>query len=144
LYHVPDPRRALAEVRRVLRPDGTLCAATNGRNHIRELDAAVELVVSAGTFQSPARTFGLENGAAALAPWFEPVALRRFENALVVTEVEPLVAYVASYRAEARSAEARSALQRLWEGELAMEGAVRVTAETGMFVARARPWAVGA
>jgi len=142
LYHVPDLRRALAEVRRVLHPGGRLYAATNGRDHMRGLHAAVERVASAGTFQSPAETFGLENGEAALAPWFEPVELRRYENTLVVTEVEPLLTYVASYRAEVRSAEVQAALRRLWEEELASRGAVRVTAETGMFVARARSRAV--
>jgi SAM-dependent methyltransferase len=142
LYHVPDLRRALAEVRRVLRPGGVFYAATNGQDHIRELDAAVERVAPSAAPRLTARSFGLENGAAELAPWFEPVELRRYENALVVTEVEALLTYVASYRAEVRSAEVHAALRRLWEEELAAAGAVRVTAETGMFVARARSRAV--
>jgi ubiquinone/menaquinone biosynthesis C-methylase UbiE len=39
LYHVPDRPRALAEIRRVLRPGGTLFSATNGDAHVREIDA---------------------------------------------------------------------------------------------------------
>jgi ubiquinone/menaquinone biosynthesis C-methylase UbiE len=37
LYHVPDLDRALAELRRILRPRGRLVAVTNGRDHMREL-----------------------------------------------------------------------------------------------------------
>ena len=37
LYHVPDLDRALAELARVLRPDGRLVVATNSRFHLLEL-----------------------------------------------------------------------------------------------------------
>ena len=37
LYHVPDQPRALAEIRRVLRPGGRFYASTNGRSHMHEI-----------------------------------------------------------------------------------------------------------
>ena len=37
LYHVPDRRQALKEMRRVLKDDGILFAATLGKNHMREM-----------------------------------------------------------------------------------------------------------
>ena len=37
LYHVPDLTKAVAEIHSVLKPGGTLYAATNGKGHLREL-----------------------------------------------------------------------------------------------------------
>ncbi len=37
LYHVPDVSRALAEIRRVLRPGGLFVAVTNGDRHLADL-----------------------------------------------------------------------------------------------------------
>jgi ubiquinone/menaquinone biosynthesis C-methylase UbiE len=37
LYHVPDVNRALAEIRRVLKPGGLFVAATNGDGHLADL-----------------------------------------------------------------------------------------------------------
>ncbi len=62
LYHVPDRAKALAEIRRVLKPGGRFYAATN---------------------------FKLENGEAELAIHFSHVHLHPYDNALVVTEVQP-------------------------------------------------------
>src|ERR1051325_7418990 len=39
LYHVPDRRKAFAEIPRALKPEGRLYAATSGEEHLRELDA---------------------------------------------------------------------------------------------------------
>src|SRR5918995_2024526 len=55
LYHVPDVDRAIAEVRRVLRPGGLFVAVTNGEAHLADLR-----VESGG---SPAVTrFSSQNG----------------------------------------------------------------------------------
>jgi ubiquinone/menaquinone biosynthesis C-methylase UbiE len=48
LYHVPDLDQAIAELRRVLCPGGTLLAATNGQGHMHELWQMEEQAVVVG------------------------------------------------------------------------------------------------
>lgn len=45
LYHVEDRLKAIAQVRRVLRPRGLLVAVTNGEGHIGSVRALVEVAV---------------------------------------------------------------------------------------------------
>lgn len=134
LYHVPDRERALAEVRRVLRPGGRFYAATNGRGSMRELGALLGRLDP----RLAARrrlAFDLENGGEQLARWFAEVVLHRYDDALMVTEAEPLVAYVLSGGALGEVEGA--ALRGLVAGELARHGAIRIGKETGLFAARA-------
>ena len=94
LYHVPDRAKALAEIRRVLKPGGRFYAATNGLNHLRELGELViefepELRGLWTVGDTSSSSFKLENGEAELAIHFSHVHLHPYDNALVVTEVQP-------------------------------------------------------
>ena len=99
LYHVPDRPRALAEIRRVLKPGGRLYAATNGQSHMQELGTLIQQFDPALDYRAlspPDRFFSLENGRAQLAPWFTDIELRRYEDNLAVTDAKALVDYVFS------------------------------------------------
>jgi SAM-dependent methyltransferase len=146
LYHVPDLSRALAEVRRVLRPGGRLFAATNGEAHMRELNELSHDLVAGGVVQAFAQcehvtTFTLESAPALLAPFFAELTLHRPEGDpdLYVTEAEPLVAYVLSVTPEALRADGEkvAALRRRVARALAVTGELRITRERGLFEAHA-------
>jgi SAM-dependent methyltransferase len=97
LYHVPDRPRACAELRRVLRPGGLLCAALNGRAHLRELwDFAAALAPGAPAPLRAEERLPLEDAAEEFAPFFESIEVRWRPDTLRVTEVAPLLAYLAS------------------------------------------------
>jgi SAM-dependent methyltransferase len=82
LYHVPNLHRGLSEIRRVLRPDGVLLAATNGCGDKREIrdcwQAAGSRVVGPG-FKVPrwGDRFNLDDGPEVLGGFFEVVEVDR-------------------------------------------------------------------
>lgn len=139
LYHMPDLPCALAEIRRVLKTGGHLYATTLGRKHLCELD---KLVLQAWPdthwigLGATAAAFGLENGQGLLAPFFARVTQQIYEDSLRVTEAEPLVDYVFSGSlASQLSKEKRDAFRTLIEQELVAQGAISITASSGMFTA---------
>ncbi|MDQ2884546.1 MAG: methyltransferase domain-containing protein [Chloroflexota bacterium] len=138
LYHVPDRPRAFSEIRRVLQPRGRFYAATNGQAHLQEIGELVQRVIPSfsGIMGRGGSPFSLENGAEQMAPWFSHVEMRHYENALVVTEVEPLVAFVLSTRAKSILTEEQiRQLREIVAQELARNGSITITKATGLFVA---------
>jgi SAM-dependent methyltransferase len=136
LYHVPDRPRAFVEIYRVLKPGGRLFAATNGRDHMRELRELIGAVDPEAEMAAAGSQFGLENGGEQLTQFFADVTLHRYEDGLVVTEVEPLVAYVLSSRRSALIDKDPQALARLIERKMEAEGAIYITKASGLFEAR--------
>jgi ubiquinone/menaquinone biosynthesis C-methylase UbiE len=137
LYHVPDRERAFSEIRRVLQPQGRFYAATNGEAHLQEIR---DLVQRCFPFSSSRKrsesSFSLENGVAQLVPWFSHIEMRPYEDALVVTEVEPLVAFVLSTRAKRVLTEEQvRQLREIVTQELVRNGSIAITKATGLFVA---------
>lgn len=137
LYHVPDLPRCLAEIQRVLRPRGRLYAVTNGSRHlhqIRDLHRRFGEQHDVGEITEEL-TFRLENGPAHLTPWMSEVSVKRFDDALVVPEVDPMLAYMCSglrYQVDSHQV---GPLRTFLEQEIARNGAIHVDKDTGMFVA---------
>jgi len=61
LYHVPDPGIAVAEAARVLRPDGKLLVATNGRRHLAEMNELWLPLLDRTGLRAPLEDAGLVN-----------------------------------------------------------------------------------
>lgn len=139
LYHVPDLPRALGEVRRVLKPSGQLYASTFGREDLREMTDLLRKHWPGFPWKSSGEgaSFVLENGREILAPFFELVTLRRYEDALEVTEAEPLAAYILSgWVGTQFSAEQCQTLTEVLRQELAEQGTIHITKALGLFVAQ--------
>jgi SAM-dependent methyltransferase len=132
LYHVPDRPKAFAEVRRVLAPGGRFYAATNGETHLQEIHHLLHEFDSTIDLWNRS-TFRLEDAAGELEPFFPNVTLHRYPSALVVTEAEPLVAFIASFAGDALAGARRAELARLVEQRLAADGAIQITKDTGLF-----------
>lgn len=104
LYHVPDLDAALLEIRRVLREDGCVIAATNSASNMPELDTLYRRAVTLlghpkHRFNDAQASFTLESGPRRLARYFRAVARYDLPSALHFPEVEPVLAYINSMRA---------------------------------------------
>ncbi|MBM3130466.1 MAG: class I SAM-dependent methyltransferase [Chloroflexi bacterium] len=135
LYHVPDVARALAEFQRVLKPGGKLFAATNGTDHMRELDELVAQFLGAEKILREL-TFHRDNGSAILASHFPNARWIEYPDTLVVTEVEPLIAYAMSgfIGKQIIGSERENALREFVAARIARDGAFRITKSTGVFI----------
>lgn len=146
LYHVPDRSRALAHMRRVLKPGGVLLAMTNGDAHMLDLLNLASRYDTSGTFEAERattlfhETFSLENGGAQLAEYFADVQMERLpKNDLYVTEAQPLLDYVATMiclPGEAIMSENGQAITSEIEQTIARDGGLTIRKASGLFIAR--------
>jgi SAM-dependent methyltransferase len=90
LYHVPDVRRAIAELERVLRPGGRLVAATFGDANLAELWQLVGMEPESG------HSFSRSTGADLLSPPFASVECRDAIGTVVFPDHEAVRRYVAA------------------------------------------------
>ena len=136
LYHVPDRPKAIAEIKRVLKPSGRLIATTIGYGHLKELNEWLRRASGGKAVEPMPISFTLENGAEQLQPFFSAVAFSRYEDSLHVTELEPTMDYIRSgIRANELSEDEFAKVQRDLEKELKERGRIFITKDSGLFEA---------
>jgi SAM-dependent methyltransferase len=137
LYHVPDIPRALTEFRRVLKPTGNCYAATMGLANMKEMDDLATRFFSIPRMTESTARFGLESGDAYMRAAFTEVTLERYPDSLVITESAPLMDYINSMRVRSRVTNDQvAALRTHVENEIAAHGEIRMTKDSGLFIAR--------
>ena len=139
LYHVPDRSKALQEIRRVLKPNGRFYCATNGHAHLRELPDLMrrfDPTTDFGWGKTSAELFSLEDGSE-LLPYFSDIQVQRYPNALIITEVEPLVNYIFSMTTmQGLIDQHRAELTRFITSKMTKTGSIYITKDSGMFEAK--------
>ena len=106
LYHLADIEGGLAEIKRVLKPDGRVLAATDSLQTLPELQVlirrAIVMLSANGAEANPPRLpcdgFALENGTRILARHFYAVVRHDLPCQLVFDDVEPALEYLDSMR----------------------------------------------
>jgi len=143
LYHVPEFSTALSEISRVLKPGGILYATASGNDHMREfwelLTPFVEDIHQRMNPQETLERFSLDNAPSRLTPWFTEIQVRHHQNTLVVTEVEPLVAYaqsIANGDVPILEGERLMRFRELVAERIRQAGAYHITNSSGIVIAR--------
>lgn len=98
LFYCEDLNRVLGECKRVLKPGGRFACSAYGHQHMKEITELVQQFNSNIVLSSEClyERFGLENGAGILADFFSDCRLLRYEDAIEVTDSEPLISYILS------------------------------------------------
>jgi len=97
LYHVPHIPTALAEIRRVLRPQGRFIATTVARVHTKELrDFLAQFDLDMEKKTSLFSEFFCENAREVLSPFFTNIELHEYRNNVVISDQEIILSYIDS------------------------------------------------
>jgi ubiquinone/menaquinone biosynthesis C-methylase UbiE len=139
LYHIPDRKKAISEISRVLKSDGALYATTFGLGNTKEISELVstyddEIYYS---LMPLARAFGLENGKEQLSESFDQVRMVKYPDGLEVTEAGPLVDYIFSFGKvnQTLNAQNRKDFEDYIADIIEKEGMIKITKYNGIFIA---------
>lgn len=144
LFYCDELDRVCSEVCRVLKPGGTFICSTYGNSHMKEISELVQefddrIVLSADKLYE---VFGESNGAGLLKQFFDEVQWRQYEDCLLVTKPESLIAYILSCHGNQnryivdRYNEFRNFVRKK------TEKGFRVTKDAGVFVAKVKKDAI--
>ncbi len=135
LYHVPDQEKALAQVYRVLKAGGHFYATTLGKNSLKELQIIYRKLEDKASFSySENVSFTLENGKALLGRYFSDIEQRQYVDALHITNIDDLIAYIKSYNDVPDSAQAE--LYDHIQNGFSKDGVFYLSKEQGMFICK--------
>ena len=136
LYHVPDRPKAIAEIKRVLKPGGHLIATTVGEHHMQEMMDWFRQVHVSKIWESFANPFTLENGLEQLKPYFPQNSVSRYADHLEITEIEPILTYIRSGMRVSELSEAElENLQDELKNKLKENGRIFISKDSGLFEA---------
>jgi SAM-dependent methyltransferase len=139
LHHVPDAGRAVAEMARVLRPEGVAVVACVGDGHLAELHQIRQEVFGEDWGNALPDTFGARSGARVLPLRFGRVDWRPYHDRLDCRDPDDVLAYLASTPpVEDADAAQHSRVVELVRARFdAQGGRLQVSKDTGLFVCHA-------
>jgi len=140
LYHIPDRKKAISEISRVLKADGALYATTYSQDNMKELTDLLKNYddTLSNSMEPFACAFGLENGKEQLYESFEEIEMINYIDSLEVTEAEPIVDYVLSFGGikENLKADHLKDFKEYIKDILDKEGKIQISKNTGIFIAK--------
>ncbi|OAB44833.1 MerR family transcriptional regulator [Paenibacillus glacialis] len=140
LYHVLDINRAVSEIHRVLKPDGILYASTMSKSHLQEIEQVTQVFDPHIQVLDPVmERFQLDNGIETLQASFTAIELIRFEDYMLIDDVQPLIQYITSTPMNAREILVGAKLDQFTtylRAKIAEKERLYITKDSGFFLAR--------
>lgn len=143
LYHVPNRKKALSEVRRILKPGGTFYSSTIGQNHLKEFGELLRRFEPNLDFPSArehALNFGVETGAEQLQGYFNEIVYKDFPGGLKITDEKAIVDYLLSSNTDLHKILVNETLTEflrfLTSEKESNNGVIHITKSTGLFESR--------
>ena len=134
LYHVPDLKKGLSEVTRVLKESGRFYCATYGEHGIVQF--ITNLLKPYGVEDRVNKNFTLQNGKQILTQYFSSVEMMEYIDSLEVTNIDDLLDYIYSLTSMTEVSNIkRDVIKKVLEQNMA-DGILKVPKEYGMFVCR--------
>src|SRR5882762_214127 len=137
LYHLKDPAKAIAEMYRVLKPDGFLAVTTNGIGNMRKM-YELATVLGSPPHDPAATAFGYDAAERLMRFQFGNAALSHHPARLRVTEPEDVFLALTSYPPgdEAPEAELVRLRRAIAEAFQDGNGVLEVEKESALFISR--------
>ena len=134
LYHIPDLKKGISEVRRVLKNGGVFYCATLGENNF--VEKLAEWFRSGGEEFNPNHNFTMQNGVEKLHAVFDDVTPLFYNDSLHITEIEDLVSYLRSLASFKAVLDLPEQKIRDILAEHAVNGAIDLPKDYGMFICK--------
>ncbi|MEW9701720.1 methyltransferase domain-containing protein [Paenibacillus sp. SI8] len=140
LYHVPDISKTLSEIHRVLKHGGVFCTSTMSKRHLQEVEEMAQTFdPEIQVLDRVIERFQLDHASEILSHLFSEVELFRYDDYLLVTEVQPLIYYMTSTPMNARERLTGDKLHHFTcylEALLEREGQLHITKDIGILLGR--------
>ena len=138
LHHVPDARRGVSELARVLRPSGVAVVACVGDGHLAELHQIRREVFGEQWADTISGAFGATTGAQVLPARFGQVDWRPYRDRLDCRDPDDVVEYLASTPPveDASTRQRERVVEAVRARFTAGGGRLRVSKDTGLFLCR--------
>lgn len=134
LYHVPDIKKGLSEVKRVLKEEGSFFCATYGEHGMVQFIAG--LLKPYGAEERVNKNFTLQNGKQILAEYFSSVEMLEYIDSLEVAEIEDMLDYLYSLTSMMGLDNINRDVVRKVLQQNTSDGILKVPKEYGMFVCK--------
>ena len=140
LFYVGSLQKALEEICRVMKDDGIFYCSAYGKEHMKEVTMLVQefdpriSLSEVNLFDM----FGLDEGEAVLKRYFADVKKIEYEDALIVTEAEPLLDYILSCHGNQNEIlnNRQMEFKKFLKKKIDTQGQVKITKQAGVFVSK--------